>query len=138
MGLNWGSKKKPELYNFEQEEKNDEDRKSRERLDREEQKLDKKQKKIDEQIQQAEEARNEQLAQRLEIEDQRRRFEEEEARRKAKKEADAIAANAPQPPAAVTLKPDTDIPNPAVSEQPEGKTPSGERVSVSVPPSPDA
>ena len=47
MGLNWGSKKKPELYNFEQEEKNDEDRKSRERLDREEQKLDKKQKKID-------------------------------------------------------------------------------------------
>ena len=134
MGLNWGSKKKPELYNFEQEEKNDEDRKSRERLDREEQKLDKKQKKIDEQIQQAEEARNEQLAQRLEIEDQRRRFEEEEARRKAKKEADAIAANAPQPPAAVTLKPDTDIPNPAVSEQSEGKTPSGERVSVSVPP----
>ena len=95
MSLNPFSKKKPEVYDIEQEEQYEEDRKSLERIERDEQKFAKEQKKADEIIQHAEEARRKQEARRLEIDEQRLRHEEEEAKRRAKKETEALSKNPP-------------------------------------------
>ncbi|CAB4627189.1 MAG: hypothetical protein F2612_00545 [Actinobacteria bacterium] len=75
-------------------------------LDRDEQKFAKEQKKADELIQQAEEVRKKQEARRLEIDEQRLRHEAEEAKRKAKKDAEALSKN-PQPkePAPLVIAP---------------------------------
>lgn len=75
-------------------------------LDRDEQKFAKEQKKADELIQQAEEVRKKQEARRLEIDEQRLRHEAEEAKRKAKKDAEALSKN-PQPkePAQLVIAP---------------------------------
>jgi hypothetical protein len=106
MKLNPFSKEKQEPYDHEKEKQYEEDRKNRERLDRDEQKFAKEQKKADELIQQAEEVRKKQEARRLEIDEQRLRHEAEEAKRKAKKDAEALSKN-PQPkePAPLAIAP---------------------------------
>ena len=64
-------------------------------LEREEQKFAKDQKRADEIIERAEETRKKLETRRMEIDDQRRRHEEEVARRKAKKETEALLKNSP-------------------------------------------